>query len=878
MALLLLLALSFLFFWRFLVGGQVLLPVDNLFSFLPWSAFASAIGIDYPHNELISDMVLQNLPWRDFVQESFLNGRLPLWNPYVVCGMPFLAGGQGGALYPLWTLLLPVPPPVAYGWFSFLHLFLGGAFLYFYMRVINVSRLGAVVSAVTFAFSGQLVVSLLWPMVVSTAIWLPLLLAIIESILKNVGRSERPFEFARIVPWLIAGAVVTAVMLLAGHLEYSFYVLFTAGAYSAFRLAVLLFRGRRLRPVAGPAILLLVMIGLGLGLAGLQLLPFAELSRENYRAGQVSYEDVVGWALPVRHLPAFLMPDFFGNPTHHSYLNVLDGRVEPVGALTDAAGSERHYPFWGVKNYVEGMAYVGVFPLILAVIGFIRLRRQQTWFFGIFAVFSLFLAFGSPLYWLFFHGIPGFDQLHSPFRWLFPYAFSVAVLAGIGAEALCPGGESEARRKTVTCFGAAVAATGGLILLVLLVSRLLGQGSLALAEALLDRSHSLAMAFSGPQMLYSYFFRNFLVLALLLVAGGLVVAYVSSRPRWTLACVAVVGIIVIDLFYFGYDFNSASNPELLRSTPPSVKRLKEDKSLYRVVSFGYEDVLPPVTAMLWDVQDIRGYDTMIPKRYVDFWSLMEEPHGLLYSKIHKLVERKSLESPLLDLMNVKYVLTTSTLDVAGFSRVYQGEIDIYRNEDVLPRAFAVFGEKRARGREQALAALSDPAFAPGKVVIIESAEALPYLAPSQESYLPAQVTSYEPDRVVVEVEMPREGYLVLSDTYFPGWRAQVDGQEKPVLRADHVFRAVRLQEGKHTVTFRYSPDSFKLGLYVSFLSFALLMLGLAYCGWRRFYRETEDMSTARRIVKNSLTPMATQLLNRLIDFGFAIFMLRLLGP
>lgn len=862
-ALLLLLALSFLFFWRVLIGGQVLLPIDNLFSFLPWRAYAADFGIAHPHNELISDMVLQNLSWRDFVQEAYRKGAFPLWNPYILGGMPFLAGGQGGALYPLWAIFLPLPVALTYGWFSFLHLFLGGAFLYFYMRVINVGRLGAAVSAVTFAFSGGLVVSLLWPMVVSTAIWLPLLLLIIERVLRSLERSDG----AKAMPWMVGGALVTGTMLLAGHLEYSFYVLFTAGAYTAVRLAVLLVKKEQWRRVGTSGLLLLAMVMLGVGLSALLLLPFFELSRENFRIGQVSYEDVVGWALPLRHLPAFLMPDFFGNPTHYSYLDIISGEVRPLS----------HYPFWGTKNYVEGMAYVGVLPLILAAIGFIVGRRQQAWFFAIFAIFSLLLAFGSPLYGLFFYGIPGFDQLHSPFRWLFPYSFSVAVLAGMGMEALCAKEESAGGKRPASYLAVASAAVGGLLLVALFASRLFSQSSLAMAEALLTRSQSLSRAFASGEVLYSYFFRNFLILALLSMAGGLVVAYVVRRPRLPLYF-AVLGLVVIDLFYFGYDFNSTSNAELLRFTPPALKYLREDASLYRVISFGYEDVLPPDSAMFWGIQDARGYDTVILKRYVDFWRLIEEPHGLLYSKIHKLVEEKSLESPLLDLMNVKYVLAAGEIGLPRFSRVYQGEINIYRNEKVLPRAFAVFNEERVKGREEALAALSKSSFDPGRTVIIQDAETLPPLPPSKDAHIPARIASYQPNRVAIEVEMPQEGYLVLADTYFPGWRAQVDGQATVILQADHIFRAVRLPAGRHSVAFHYSPDSFKLGLYISFLSAAVLALGLAYRGWRRFYGKAEETSTVRRVVKNSLTPMATQLLNRLIDFGFAIFMLRFLGP
>ena len=110
------------------------------------------------------------------------------------------------------------------------------------------------------------------------------------------------------------------------------------------------------------------MVGVGFALAAAQLVPFFELIRENYRIGQVTYSEVLDWALPPQHILALAIPDIFGNPTHHSYFNLVSGAVEPVTGSKDFFGNVRDYPFWGVKNYVEGAMYVGVAPLILAAI------------------------------------------------------------------------------------------------------------------------------------------------------------------------------------------------------------------------------------------------------------------------------------------------------------------------------------------------------------------------------------------------------------------------------------------------------------------------------------------------------------------------------
>ena len=158
---------------------------------------------------------------------------------------------------------------------------------------------------------------------------------------------------------------------------------------------------------------------------------------------------------------------------------------------------------------------------------------------------------------------------------------------------------------------------------------------------------------------------------------------------------------------------------------------------------------------------------------------------------------------------------------------------------------------------------------------------------------PATVATYAPNSVFVDVEMPGAGWLVLADSYFPGWKAYrsdptgisptpktepENETELAIARADGNFRAVYLSEGTHRVRFKYTPMSFKLGLYGSFMAVVVLFLLALLWLWGRFYRESADDPTVKRVAKNSLVPMGLQILNRLIDFAFAMLMLRILAP
>src|SRR5919204_1921981 len=126
-----------LFFWDVLLGPRVLLPADVLYTVAPWSGLPAAAAQVVPHNALIGDAILQNVAWKSFARAAIERGQLPLWNPYEFAGMPFLAGGQSGSIYPLGVLFYLLPVEHAYGPFMALHLFLGGAFAYALARVLR---------------------------------------------------------------------------------------------------------------------------------------------------------------------------------------------------------------------------------------------------------------------------------------------------------------------------------------------------------------------------------------------------------------------------------------------------------------------------------------------------------------------------------------------------------------------------------------------------------------------------------------------------------------------------------------------------------------------------------------------------------------------
>ncbi|MBC7265173.1 MAG: oligosaccharide flippase family protein [Chloroflexi bacterium] len=885
-----LLFLLLVFFWPVTLGGRTLLPADNLFAWQPWRSFAGQLGVGTPHNGLLSDLILENYVWKKFIVDSLHSRQIPLWNPYLFAGVPFLAAGQHSALYPLSLIYYILPLAQAYGWFTVLQLLISGLLMYAYARAIGANYLGSLLAAIVYVFCGFTVVSVVFPMILAAVAWLPALLLVIEKIV--VGYRNSNANLRQAIPWVIVGAVALCLQILAGHAEITYYVLIVTALYTLCRLVSLWWERRDPKLLISPAVGVATLFLLGIGLSALQFIPLYELGRANFRQGSVSYEQVVSWAYPMRRIIAFLIPDFFGNPSHHSYIDVFSGQT--VTELRNYAGQSITTIEWGIKNYVEGASWVGLLPLLFALVAIVRHRNWYTLFFTALAVVSLLFVFGTPFYRLVF-ALPFIGQLHSPFRWVFPYTFSVAALGSIGATWLSEqwekrkgyGGRLESALGWLTVLGGLALAAG------LSISLRFPDRIIPLAEEVMLSLAKAPEAFADGRAFFSYEFRNLTLFAIFLVGSGAV--FLASQKRWRIGPwpmwqVLALVVLVAELFTYGIGFNPRTDPRLLDFVPPVVEFLKSDPELYRITAFiaPGEKTFNANAGMLYGIADARGYDSMIPKQYVDFMSLIEEQGELLYNRVAPITEVSSLDSPLLDALNVKYILTTQEITNPNYTLVYDGEIRVYRNDDVLPRAFAIYNARVIPDEMQRAQILHT--FDPRKFVVLEENPGTEYMAGSTRPWEPVNIERYGINEVMIQATLPVTGFVVLSDSYFASWptfhtwkaydlpAGARDEQELTIYRANGNFRAVALPPGAHTIHFKYTPFSAKLGLYVSFVSLVTLALLGGLWLWGRLYRQEAEGDTVRRVAKNALTPMVLSLINRVLDMVFAMLMLRVIAP
>lgn len=374
-------------------------------------------------------------PYRDYASSVLRTGRLPLWNPYLFLGAPFLANPQTAVLYPLHWPFLWLDAGKSLIASLALHLVIAGVGAYVYgRRAAGLSRSAALVTGLIFSLSGYLGAHAGQVNQISVAAWLPWLLWLGQKVWGEARAGAQPTglgrrAWRRVNLLAVAGlALIVALQLLAGHTQASYINLVGLMLVAAWpgiaALAGWLWARLRRRPatlsraglVDGAARLALACAAAALGalMAAVQLVPTWELAQQSVRSGGLSYREVVSFSLRLRALLFTLLPSYGEN-------------------LADR---------FGTPAFAEFVAYVGVAALVLAALAVLQARRQaasdpalaaQVGIGILLVVAGLGLALGAynPLTYVLYAALPGFDLFRAPARWMVLYTFGVSLLAGI---------------------------------------------------------------------------------------------------------------------------------------------------------------------------------------------------------------------------------------------------------------------------------------------------------------------------------------------------------------------------------------------------------------------------------------------------------------
>jgi uncharacterized membrane protein YfhO len=230
-----------------------------------------------------------------------------------------------------------------------------------------------------------------------------------------------------------------------------------------------------------------------------------------------------------------------------------------------------------------------------------------------------------------------------------------------------------------------------------------------------------------------------------------------------------------------------------------------------------------VGASLTEVPTANGDDPLALVRLLKVRLLFAK--GELWNRYY---EASRLGSPLVNLLNIRYVLSLAPSDPppvreAGFRKVEElpGR-RIYENPNVLPRFFLVWRVRRVANMEEGLAVMGSPQFDPGAMAVVEGPVDSANF-PEAARLKAVKVLHYEPQRVVIETDSPAPAFLVTSETYYPGWRAFVDGEERPLSLTNVAFRGMPVPAGRRRIEMRFEPRILWHGAVISLLAWVMLV-------------------------------------------------------
>ena len=658
---------------------------------------------------------------------------------------------------------------------------------------------GALLAGIVFGFS---LWSVTWVSWTTMSVWalLPWVCLLAEICVRRPG----PLPFAGL-------ASLVGLQFLAGHPTSSFHMVVLVGLFWGGR--VLASPPLRRRAVAR---LMTLSAGLAVGtaLAAVTLLPFAELLDHSIdrkiRAGEFadSYE-------PARYLLGVFLHDWWGRASSR--------------ALEFASSLEEH------------AYYVAALPLMLAAAALVLRRRRERFVVAGVGVAALAVSTGLPPLFDLVQTLPGFEATRNG-RLAVVTVLCVALLAGWGLDDLAAA-KLPARRGRLA-LGLALGLFALPLAIVAIGNRVdpgvLGD-ALRVAWGFATPSPELA----PPEQLADVI-RLASVLEWLVLAGAaLVLLYLRVRLRLGPAAFVALAtlLVVLDLFKAGMGYNPAiAERHAEQPTTPALRFLQEQRparfaGLEPLAPISLAVPMTPSVAMRYGIHDARGYDFPVEERYAELWRRVITPSSdCNYAFCPESAATTARALRALALFGVSNLLQNRRdPPLEGFRVAYAGrDARVYENPHALPRAFLVDRQVVARDGEAARARVTAPDFPLRTVAVTE--RRLPKLSVGEgagsESPGRARVAVYDEERVVIETRVARPALLVLTDSWFPGWKATVDGAERPIHRVDYLIRGVSVPAGARRVEFRYEPGSWTAGWITSCVAL-LVIAAAAGVGLRR---------------------------------------------
>lgn len=710
----------------------------------------------------------QFIPWWDFSWRSVLSAQLPLWNPLVGLGAPLAANYQSALFYPPTWIYFIVYLLGGVTWMSWAislvvsgHLILSGLGTAYLLRDLKVNKFGQTVGGLAFSLSGYLVARAGFLSINAAAVWIPWLMLYLYRL-----ADKRSGNLPKLT-------TVLTMLLLAGHAQTAWMAILLGGCWVIY-WAIVKGEGSRITNLVRVLAGYLGAGVLGVGISAVQLLPTAEYLLFSQRAGEYGFETAMTYSFwPWRFL-TFLLPDLFGNPATGIY--------------------------WGYGNFWEDAVYIGLLPIFLGLgfLGRALLKRRDkdgvlldlgyhslVLFLGVIICISFLLALGdnTAVFPYLYKNVPGVNLFQAPTRYTIVAEISLALLAGLGANALTkPTGKR--------LYFMRLAAAGCLSIV----------AGAVLAGRYLDDVKSSFLFSAGRAGLI-----GLIAVVLFLVMPNKVEQ--KKIKTWNLLVICLVS---LDLLSAGWGLNPGIKAEFYDQDsrdfdgriwiPAEVEYDLKFKYFLRFDTFSpgvdWEDMHRahlPNLPMLQGVKIVNNFDPILPGYYQDWmdWINSEIPNQQILEMMNVNGVLRLSEANVAELEYLEYEITP--VRVAGCAEVISTE---QRDPE------AIFGS--------GISLLQNLVISADQIDCISGATGSVTILEEKNGY------------IKLGIDMEQEGWIFWSQSWYPGWVYRVDGGDRnQVYRVNHLFQGAPVQQSAKQIEFIYRPASYLWGSAISGFSLVL---------------------------------------------------------
>jgi len=773
-------------FWPFFKKGLLPIPADIITGvYYPWLDYKWGFPTGVPvKNPLMSDVPSLLYPWRLLAIDELKSFRWPLWNPYYFAGMPLLANFQSAAFSYVNVFFVFFPKAIAWSLGVMSSPLLTLLAVYFFLRNKKLGKIPSLLGAIVFSLSGFEIAWMEYNVLGHTALFLPLLLLAIDKIFS--GKKY----WLGILSFLIALQIFTGYIpiVIYSYLLCLFYVLYSY------------FLPEKDKIIVWKKYFLLAFFWvMGILLAAVQLFPGVELIQNSIRKVDLLVNSSHASYLPLKHLATLLAPDYFGNPATYNY--------------------------FGKGFYDNFYFFVGTPIVILLAYSLFLLKKQKEmkfWWFSV--LFSLLLAFNNPLGKI----LMSIFQLSGGVaaRALFIADFAFAMISALTLEDLL---QKKDLKKMTFC-----------IVQVFLLFLSLFFFSLAFTQV---RQRDISL-------------RNLIIPFLIYISSSLLLVVANlTNPFWARVgffkrrsgkiisgiYLALVFLVALQLTYSARKYLSFSKKELIFPSTPTtdflIEKSKESNEPFRV-ELG--DVVPQNFLTVYGIETTSGYDALLPKRIGEFIvGLNSQKSSLGVSRVQLI---NNYHSSLFPLTNTKYIFAKKSIrdgvygpegtppgqfkNTDRFKLAFEDRtVQIYEDLHYLPRVFWVYGYEIAISPDEFMNKFQSGIDLKEKVILEKEPN---LLAESKEKSKINKVVwnKDSPNEIILTVMSDQLGLVFLSNNFFPGWYAYIDGKETEIYRANYSFQAIAVEKGSYEIKLVYNPLSFRLGMFLSLISFCILLLSV----------------------------------------------------